>query len=128
MQTVLATEVDKFGNAPLNYKMCKEFLGEGIMTHDGHAWKRSRQLLNPVFARAQVSELLSFEVHVGKMISGIPQDGSMVDMQPLCKMLFLDSSTEFIFGESANTLSPETDNTVARRLSQLFGEALQTMF
>ncbi|KUJ09334.1 cytochrome P450 alkane hydroxylase-like protein [Mollisia scopiformis] len=128
MQTILATQVDKFGNAPLNHKMCEAFLGDGIITMDGHAWKRSRQLLNPVFTRAQVSELSSFEVHVGKMMSKIPRDGSMVDMQPLCKMLFLDSSTEFIFGKSANTLSSEADNSVARRLSTLFDESLQTMF
>ncbi|PQE08550.1 cytochrome P450 protein [Rutstroemia sp. NJR-2017a BBW] len=128
MQTVLALQVDKFGNAPMNHKMCAPLLGDGIMTVDGYAWKRSRQLLNPVFARAQVSELSSFEVHVGKMISRIPRDGSMVDMQPLCKMLFLDNSTEFIFGKSANSLSPESTGTVARRLVHLFDEALVGMF
>jgi cytochrome P450 len=128
MQTVLALQVDKFGNAPMNHKMCAPLLGDGIMTVDGHAWKRSRQLLNPVFTRAQVSELSSFEVHVGTMISRIPRDGSMVDMQPLCKMLFLDNSTEFIFGKSANSLSPETTGTVARRLVHLFDEALVGMF
>ncbi|KAH8652617.1 cytochrome P450 alkane hydroxylase-like protein [Tricladium varicosporioides] len=128
MQTVLATEVDRFGNAPLNYKMCKPFLGEGIITFDGPQWKHSRQLLNPVFARAQVAELSSFEVHLRKMISQIPRDGSTVDIQPLCKMLFLDSSTEFIFGKSANSLDTESNNTIARRLSIVFDEALQTMF
>jgi len=112
----------------MNRKMCEPFLGDGIITTDGHAWKRSRQLLNPVFARAQVSELSSFEVHVGRMIQRIPRDGSMVDMQPLCKMLFLDSSTEFIFGKSANTLLLEAENTIPRRLSRLFDEALTGMF
>ncbi|PQE10070.1 Cytochrome P450 family protein [Rutstroemia sp. NJR-2017a BVV2] len=128
MQTVLALQVDKFGNAPMNHKMCAPLLGDGIMTVDGHAWKRSRHMLNPVFARAQVSELSSFEVHVGTMINRIPRDGSMVDMQPLCKMLFLDNSTEFIFGKSANSLSPELTGTVARRLVHLFDEALVGMF
>ncbi|TVY85342.1 Cytochrome P450 monooxygenase lepH [Lachnellula suecica] len=128
MQTVLATQVDKFGNEPKNRAMCAPFLGDGVITLDGHAWKTSRQLLNPVFARAQVSELSSFEVHVGRMIDHIPRDGSMIDMQPLCKMLFLDSSTEFIFGKSANSLSSETDSSVARRLSKLFDEALVGMF
>jgi len=98
------------------------------MTVDGHAWKTSRQLLSPVFTRAQVSELSSFEVHVGRMISRIPRYGSTVDMQPLCKMLFLNSSTEFIFGKSANSLLPETDGTVGQRLPRLFDEALTGMF
>ncbi|KAF4630632.1 hypothetical protein G7Y89_g7506 [Cudoniella acicularis] len=75
-------------------------VGDGLFTTDGHAWKKSRQMINPVFARAQVSELSTFEVHLARMIVRIPKDGSTVDMQPLCKMLFLDSSTEFIFAHS----------------------------
>ncbi|KAM3070968.1 hypothetical protein ACMFMG_009876 [Clarireedia jacksonii] len=128
MQTVLALQVDKFGNAPMNHKMCAPLLGDGIMTVDGHAWKRSRQLLNPVFTRAQVSELSSFEAHVGTMINRIPRDGSMVDMQHLCKMLFLDNFAELIFGKSANSLSAETSGTIARRLVHLFDEALVGVF
>jgi hypothetical protein len=57
------------------------------------------------------------------MIRRIPRDGSTVDLQPLLKMLFLDSSTEFIFGESANSLSPATNSPVARRLPVLFNQA-----
>lgn len=128
MQTILANQVDKFGSAPMNLPMCKPFLGQGLFTTDGALWKKSRQMINPVFARAQVSELSTFERHLERMISYIPKDGSTIDMQPLCKMLFLDSSTEFIFGKSANSLSPETDSSIARRLPGLFDEALNGMF
>lgn len=128
MQTILATQVEKFGSAPMNLPMCKPFLGQGLLTTDGALWKKSRQMINPVFARAQVSELSTFEKHLDRMISCIPTDGSTIDMQPLCKLLFLDSSTEFIFGKSANSLSPETDSPIARRLPGLFDEALNGMF
>jgi cytochrome P450 len=128
IQTILATQVDKFGSAPMNRKMCADFLGDGVMTTDGHMWKKSRQMINPVFARAQVSELSSFERHLLRMIEKIPKDGGTIDMQPLCKQLFLDSSTEFVFGKSANSLSQETDSPIARRLPGIFDEALIGMF
>jgi cytochrome P450 len=112
----------------MNHKPCQPFLGDGIITRDGAFWKRSRQLTNPIFSRAQVSTLAPFEVHVGRMIRRIPRDGSTVDLQPLLKMLFLDSSTEFIFGKSANSLSSETNSPVARRLPVLFNQALEGMF
>jgi cytochrome P450 len=98
------------------------------MTTNGHMWKKSRQMINPAFARAQVSELSSFERHLEKMIEKLPKDGGTVDMQPLCKQLFLDRSTEFVFGKSANSLSPETDSPIARRLPGIFDEALIGMF
>ncbi|KAN0093726.1 cytochrome P450 alkane hydroxylase-like protein [Hyaloscypha variabilis] len=128
IQTILATQVDRFGNEPMNHKPCQPFLGDGIITRDGAFWKRSRQLINPIFSRAQVSTLPPSEVHVGRMIRRIPRDGSTVDLQPSLKMLFLDSSTEFIFGKSANSLSPATNSPVARRLPVLFNQALEGMF
>ncbi|CAD6442782.1 26ee98d6-363a-4914-8206-101c1f95f393 [Sclerotinia trifoliorum] len=127
IQTVLATEVDKFGAAPMNYAVSRPLLGEGIMNTDGARWKLSRQFINPIFTRAQVSELSTFEIHVRRMIDRIPRDGSTIDLQPLCKALYLDSTTEFIFGKSANSLSPETSNVIARRLPEIFDDALRSM-
>lgn len=117
MQTVSATQVEKFGNEPMNYAMCAPFLGEGIITTDGAKWKRSRNLLNPVFARSQVSDLSPFSLHVDKFISILKQKGE-VDVQPLCKALFLDRSTEFVFGKSANLLDDEGGKSVARELTR----------
>jgi hypothetical protein len=39
IQTILATQVDKFGNEPMNRKMCADFLGDGVITVDGHCGK-----------------------------------------------------------------------------------------
>jgi len=52
------------------------------------------------------------------MISKIPRDGSTVDLQTLFFQLTLDSATEFLFGESVNSLlSPEGSE------QQRFGQA-----
>jgi hypothetical protein len=125
IQTICATEVDKFGSAPMNNAPCKPFLGDGIITVDGAYWKRSRNLINPICTQAQVAELSTFKGHISRMIRKIPVDGSTVDMQPLLKGLFLDSNTEFIFGESANSLEPKNSSIMARRLPTNFDDALR---
>ena len=48
-----------------------------------------------------------FERHVQNLIKAIPRDGEMVDLQPLFLSTSLDVATEFLFGKSTNTLSPD---------------------
>jgi cytochrome P450 len=52
-----------------------------------------------------VADLETFETHIRKLITKIPRDGSTVDLQKLFFRLTLDSATEFLFGESVNSLS-----------------------
>lgn len=80
----------------------------------------SCSLVYPAFARAQVSELSSLEGNVEIFMNLIPRDGTTSDMQPLCKKLFLEISSEFVFGKSANSLEPEKSSTVDHRLVQVF--------
>lgn len=44
IQAVLATHVEKFGSEPLNRAVCNPLIGDGIITTDRAAWKRSRHL------------------------------------------------------------------------------------
>ena len=61
-------------------------------------------LVRPNFTRAQVADLNTFETHIKHLIAKIPRDGSTVDLQRLFFQLTLDSATEFLFGESLNSL------------------------
>ena len=65
-------------------------------------------MLRPNFVRSQVGDLATFETHVGYLIDAIPADGSTIDLQGLYFDLTLDSATEFLFGESANSLLSRT--------------------
>ena len=51
-----------------------------------------------------MADLDTFEAHVNHLISKIPKDRSTVDLQTLFFQLTLDSATEFLFGESVNSL------------------------
>ena len=98
-------------------------LGEGIFTTDGAAWHRSREMLRPNFVRNQVADLRTFEIHVDHLIQAIPLDRSTVDLQELFFRLTLDSATEFLFGESTNSLAPGTTKASAARFAEAFNRS-----
>ncbi|KAF7938626.1 uncharacterized protein EAE98_000964 [Botrytis deweyae] len=127
IQTVAATQADKFGSAPSNRKPAGPLLGDGAFTTDGHIWKWSRELLQPVFSRSQVSQLSGLESHLQRFLERIPRDGSTIDIQPLAQGLFLDSSMEFIFGKSSGSLSPSEQTAQAKQFSEDFDEGLRGM-
>ncbi|KAK4541993.1 hypothetical protein LTR36_007193 [Oleoguttula mirabilis] len=92
----------KFGFRPL--------LGDGIFTTDGGAWHHSRDMLRPNFVRSQVGDIVTFEKHVSQLVQAIPRDRATVDLSELFFRLTMDSATEFLFGESTDSLSkPSSD-------------------
>lgn len=118
------------------------FTGRGVSLSDGKRWQASRGLVMPYFDRAAFSNLERLGGHVDRLLGKIPRDGSTVDMQPLlqrwvsgimlntrhsesasmrtsnnkpCSPQFLDTATDFLFGETVNSLDhpemswPHTD-------------------
>lgn len=84
-------------------------LGNGIFSQSGGDWKHSREMMRPQFTRDQVSDLDLEERHVQNMMSALDAklkaDGRThpVDLQELFFRLTLDSATEFLLGESADS-------------------------
>ncbi|KAG6005359.1 hypothetical protein E4U21_000210 [Claviceps maximensis] len=114
-RTVLALRFDDYNKEPVRSKAALQFLGLGVFTKDGSGWKHSRELLRPLFKRAELSDIDRFKKHVDRMLDLVPGDGRTVDMAPLLGKLycvahgltgeqFLDSGTEFTFGESFGSL------------------------
>ncbi|CAN3353177.1 cytochrome P450 52A2 [Diutina catenulata] len=80
-------------------------LGEGIFTLDGQGWKHSRAMLRPQFAREQVAHVKSLEPHIQVLAAHIRNAGGrQLDLQPLFFRFTMDSATEFLFGESIDSL------------------------
>ncbi|GAB1198417.1 hypothetical protein APSETT444_007736 [Aspergillus pseudonomiae] len=84
----------------LRRKIFFPFLGDGIFTQDGDAWKHSRELLRPQLSRQKYRTLNVFRSHVDSLLRQIPGDGGEVDLQPLFFRLTLETTTEFLFGKS----------------------------
>lgn len=116
LQSVLSTNFSSWGVEPMRLFAFEPFVGKGIMCSDGAFWEHSRALIKPTFARAQIAglHLDAFGVHVQRLIDLIPKDGSTFDLQPLFARLALDSSTEFLFGESVQALDPDLTSLSAK--------------
>ena len=82
LQSVFATNASNWG---VSYRLpaLMDYCGRGFLTTDGAEWEHSRALLNPSFAKANISDHLDFEHHLKLMINRIPRDGSMIDLQTL---------------------------------------------
>ncbi|KAH7329898.1 cytochrome P450 [Rhexocercosporidium sp. MPI-PUGE-AT-0058] len=113
MKALFATSVWKdFGVGPLrrNNHATMPFADKGVGTVDGPEWEFSRTIIKPYFARESYTNTERLEKYTDNLLSLIPQDGSTFDMQILMQRWFLDTSTEFMFGESTNSLlHPERD-------------------
>jgi cytochrome P450 len=99
IQTVLAKNFKDYGLGQREYTF-GPLLGKGIFTTDGAHWEHSRSIVRPNFVKSQIVSLDMFERHIQELIEKIPKDGSTVDLQTLFFNMTLDSSTEFLFGES----------------------------
>ncbi|MCJ1360323.1 MAG: hypothetical protein MMC33_010328 [Icmadophila ericetorum] len=94
-----------YGKLALRNKALSPLLGSGIFSQDGAEWKHARDHIKPLFTRSELSDdIESFKTYIDRFLGLIPRGGSAADLQPLLLKLFLDSSIEFIFGESVNYL------------------------
>ena len=57
--------------------------GEGIFTQDGAAWKHSREMIKPLFARSEIADLRPLPTYTDRLIGLLPRDGSTTNVQPL---------------------------------------------
>ncbi|KAL7270607.1 hypothetical protein RUND412_006681 [Rhizina undulata] len=122
IKAVLATQFHDYGKGEPFHLQWKAFLGDSIFTTDGPEWHQSRQLIRPQFIKNRVSDLHTFEKHILHMISLIPKDGSTVDVSDLFFRFTLDSATDFLLGESVDSLgSPRV------KIAQAFQDIQQYM-
>lgn len=104
IKALLGTQFNDF-ILGLRHRQFQILLGDGIFTLDGLGWKHSRAMLRPQFAREQVGHVRALEPHVQSLAKLIREaNGQEFDIQPLFFKLTIDSGTEFLFGESCESL------------------------
>ena len=111
LRAIFTTNFEDWGVEPLRLSPWDPLVGRGVMDADGNFWRHSREMVQPLFKRAQALDLESFDKNLVRLLSLLPKDGSTVDVQPLFSRLILDFTTEFLFGKCCNslTLSPNQD-------------------
>ncbi|ESZ90657.1 hypothetical protein SBOR_8957 [Sclerotinia borealis F-4128] len=108
IKAILATQFDDFDLGPLRRGAFWPMLGNGIFTQDGHGWKVSRDMMRPQFTREQISDIEVEEKHVQNLMKAIDarlQNGwtEEIDLQVLFFRLTMDSATEVLLGQSADS-------------------------
>jgi cytochrome P450 len=66
-------------------------------------------MLRPNFVRSQIGDVATFERHISHLIAKLPRDGSTVDLADFFFRLTMDSATEFLFGESTDSLTKDSE-------------------
>ena len=95
--------------------------GDGIFNQEGPSWKHSRELLRAPLQHKNYENLDVFRQGVDDLIDVLSSQSAVIDLQPLFFRLTLDVATEFLFGESVNSL--KAPNSASK---QTFGEAFNT--
>lgn len=124
VKSILATNFKDYSLGQ-RYPAFKPLLGDGIFTLSGEGWKHSRAMLRPQFSREQVSQIESLREHVGILLKRFREDSAngYFDAQTLFHNLTLDTATEFLFGESVDSLGGSE-----RKLSGTSGQASASDF
>ena len=117
VHSIATQDFPRLVNRPSNNAV----LGAGIYLTEGERWKHSRNLITPVFARAEGGNTALLTCHVDEFIRQLPRDGSAFDLQPMIKRLALDLSTEFLLGEP---IGAQQGNPEASEFLQTFDEVL----
>ncbi|KAF2036159.1 cytochrome P450 alkane hydroxylase-like protein [Setomelanomma holmii] len=107
VRAILATNFENWSLGQERIKQMSDYLGHGVFTNEGAAWKHSREMLRPCFERHQVADTSLFAKHMDRLIAVLPTDGTAVDLQPLFHELTLDIATKFMFGRSTDSLKRE---------------------
>ncbi|KAK6457433.1 cytochrome P450 alkane hydroxylase [Scheffersomyces xylosifermentans] len=104
IKAILATQFNEFALGK-RQAFFNPLLGDGIFTLDGEGWKHSRAMLRPQFAREQVAHVQSIEPHIQVLARHIRNaKGKPIELQQLFFKLTVDSATEFLFGQSVESL------------------------
>lgn len=90
------------------------FLGDGLFTLDGPAWKLSREILRKQFARIQYQNLSVFSDHVEHLVNRLQTSEPIVDLLPLFFNYTLDTTTALLFGEAADSLNEQNEDSFGR--------------
>lgn len=85
LKALLSTVSADFGVEPLRRKngVAMPFADKGANTTDGHDWEVGRLLIKPYFMKEAFSNTQRLEKHTDSLLSLVPEDGSIFDMQTL---------------------------------------------
>lgn len=111
IKAVLTGQFAQYGKGERFHEEWRDFLGDSIFATDGELWSKSRALIRPMFARDRIVDTEIFEKHIAKLIPMLEggAEGKVVDVGPLFFRFTLDAATDYLLGQSVDSLdNPKT--------------------
>ncbi|KAF9530964.1 cytochrome P450 [Crepidotus variabilis] len=108
VKALLATQFDSFGKGEEFIGQMDSLLGSGIFNADGEMWKFHRAMTRPFFTKERISD---FEIYGRNSDISLAlakerlKQGEPIEFQDLVGRFTLDSATEFLFGQSVQSLA-----------------------
>jgi cytochrome P450 len=125
IKTVLATNF-KDWSIGIRRKAMFPVLGNAIFSVEGDQWTHSRAMLRPQFARDSIANVADLERHVTRLINVFRGYGiQSFDCQKYFFQFTLDSASDFLFGESTNSLSVQDDKSESEDTGESFNVLTQ---
>ncbi|PPQ84613.1 hypothetical protein CVT25_015710 [Psilocybe cyanescens] len=107
IKAFLATQFEAFEKGPVLFSQVESFFGTGVFNADGEMWKFHRAMTRPFFTRDRISHFELFARNCDMSLRTASErlsEGFSIDIQDLVSRFTLDSSTEFLFGGSVNSM------------------------
>ena len=93
IQAVLSLQHEKFAVQPIRGP-AEAMMGPGIISNDGKVWEHARAMIRPAFTRKEIADREMFDLHFERFLSLLPEEGEVVDLQPLFdRLVWLDVSS-----------------------------------
>lgn len=106
----MLSSINDFGKGEKFFEMHKEFLGHGIISVDGDAWRASRALLRPHFVKTRRRDLEAIERQTDILLPLLASADEAVCIDELFARFTIDVMTDFMFGRSIDSMSiPDAD-------------------
>ncbi|KAL8777677.1 MAG: hypothetical protein Q9213_007751 [Squamulea squamosa] len=112
VEAVLSTRFDDYYLGTRRGAMFP-FIGEGIFTQDGAAWKHSRELLRRPFLKTYYQDLKGFLEPIDHCLAKIASCSGVLDLQPLFFQFTLATTTALIFGQPIESSEDQEQDSFA---------------
>ena len=116
LKAILVTQLDDYGFGDKRMAILEPLIGTGILNNEGEAWKHSRTLLRPQFAREIISDLEMVERHLNDMwplLEKETEEGGWTGVTDLQSMFFdmtLGTTVDFLLGHNINVHTAQIAN------------------
>jgi cytochrome P450 len=113
LREVLVTRAAAYTKDHTGLRLIARFLGEGLLTSDGEAWKRQRRMIQPAFSAARIAEYARIMAGETDSLAARLKDGGAIDASREMMELTLRIVSRALFGHDVSTEIEEVARAMA---------------